>query len=43
MTTLSSEPDTLLIFVDDTGHEELIGQKYYGLGGIAALGRDYDR
>jgi len=34
----------LLIFVDDTGHESFAGnQKYYGLGGIAVLFRDYQQ
>jgi hypothetical protein len=34
----------LAVFVDDTGHEALIpGHPVYGLGGCAALGRDFDR
>ncbi len=30
-------PRCLAVFVDDSGHEELKGQKYYGLGGCAVL------
>ena len=34
----------LAVFVDDTGHENLVkGQPFYGLGGCAALGRDIER
>lgn len=35
------EPDCLLMFIDDTGHERLKGHVMYGLGGCAVLGRDY--
>jgi hypothetical protein len=35
---------TLMVFVDDTGHEALApGHVVYGLGGCAALGRDLGR
>ena len=34
----------LAVFVDDTGHEELVkGHPVYGLGGCAVLGRDMER
>jgi hypothetical protein len=34
----------LAVFVDDTGHEALVkDQPFYGLGGCAALGRDFER
>jgi hypothetical protein len=33
----------LAVFVDETGHEELKGQPFYGLGGCASLGRDMER
>jgi len=36
-------PRCLAVFVDDSGHEELKGHKYYGLGGCAVLGRDIER
>ena len=40
-----SVPDrSLLIFVDDTGHEALVpGHSVYGLGGCAALAADIER
>src|SRR5262245_41603712 len=35
---------SLVFFVDDTGHEELVkGHPVYGLGGCAVMGRDLDR
>lgn len=34
---------SLAVYVDDTGHEALIGQPVYGLGGCAVLGRDLER
>ena len=37
-------PRCLAVFVDDTGHEDLVqGHPVYGLGGCAALGRDIER
>jgi hypothetical protein len=34
----------LVVFVDDTGHEDFaVGHPVYGLGGCAALGRDLER
>lgn len=32
----------LVVFVDDTGHEELKGQAFYGLGGCAVLARNLE-
>lgn len=44
MTDLILAPDCLLVCVDDTGHEWLVGdQAFYGLGGCAVLMRDYER
>ena len=35
---------SLVVFVDDTGHEALVpGHPVYGLGGCAAMGKDLDR
>src|SRR5882757_9539996 len=35
--------DSLVVFVDDTGHETLVpGHPVYGLGGCALLARDLD-
>lgn len=40
---LQTEPECLLVFVDDTGHEQLAGNHLvYGLGGIAMLARRYE-
>jgi len=36
-------PHGLYVFCDDTGHEHLAGQNFYGIGGCAVLGRDYVR
>jgi hypothetical protein len=36
-------PETLYIFADETGHEHLAGSSFYGFGGCAVLGRDYER
>jgi hypothetical protein len=45
--TTSSElilpSDALCIFGDETGHEQLAGCSFYGLGACAVLGCDYDR
>lgn len=40
-----SVPDrSLLVFVDDTGHEALVpGHSVYGLGGCAVLAADLER
>jgi hypothetical protein len=37
-------PDCLLVFIDETGHEELADRRYpvFGLGGCAVLAKDYD-
>ena len=43
MDQLILEPDGLYVFVDDTGHERLAGQDFYGLGGCAFMGAEYDR
>ena len=50
MTSQGEQPKLLLrdrclaVFVDDTGHEALAkGHPVYGLGGCAALGRDFER
>jgi hypothetical protein len=43
MDQLILEPHGLYVFVDDTGHERLAGQDFYGLGGCAFRGADYDR
>jgi hypothetical protein len=43
MTNLTLEPDCLYVFIDDTGHEHLAGSDFYGLGGCAVMGRDYER
>lgn len=43
MSQLTLLPETLYVFVDDTGHEHLAGSSFYGLGGCAVLGRDYER
>ena len=43
-TPLSPPPDCLLVFLDETGHERMPnGHTYYGIGGCAALMRDYER
>lgn len=34
--------NSLVVFVDDTGHEELKGQPFYGLGGCTVLTRDLE-
>jgi hypothetical protein len=34
---------SLVVFVDDTGHERLVDGPVYGLGGCAALAGDLDR
>ena len=39
---LQPTPNCLLVFVDDTGHEELKGQKVYGLGGCAILAKELE-
>jgi hypothetical protein len=38
------DPNCLLIFIDETGHEEFADRKYpvFGLGGCACLAKDYD-
>jgi hypothetical protein len=36
-------PETLYVFVDETGQEHLAGSSFYGLGSCAVLGRDYER
>ncbi len=42
--TLEVPPDCLLVFLDETGHERMPkGHNYYGIGGCAALRRDYDQ
>jgi hypothetical protein len=42
--TLTVAPDSLLVFVDDTGHEALAGDhSYYGLGGFAVIKDHYDQ
>jgi hypothetical protein len=43
MTNLTLQPDCLYVFIDDTGHEHLAGSDFYGLGGCAVMGRDYER
>lgn len=44
MKHLTLDPDGLYVFVDDTGHEKLAGdQPYYGVGGCAVMGCDYER
>jgi hypothetical protein len=36
--------DCLAVFVDDTGHDQLVrGHPVYGLGGCAGLSQDLDR
>jgi hypothetical protein len=42
--TLTVAPHSLLVFVDDTGHEALAGDhSYYGLGGFAVIKDHYDQ
>ena len=42
--TLTVHPLSLLVFVDDTGHEALAGDHpYYGLGGFAVIKDHYDK
>jgi hypothetical protein len=42
--TLTLADRSLVVFVDDTGHERLVeGHPVYGLGGCAALASDLDR
>lgn len=38
------DPNCLLIFIDETGHEEFANRKYpvFGLGGCGCLAKDYD-
>jgi hypothetical protein len=38
------DPNCLLIFIDETGHEEFANRQYpvFGLGGCACLAKDYD-
>lgn len=38
------DPNCLLIFIDETGHEEFADRKYpvFGLGGCACLAKNYD-
>jgi hypothetical protein len=44
MINLALPDRCLAVFVDDTGHEDLVdGQPVYGLGGCAVLSRDLDR
>lgn len=38
---LDIRPETLAVFVDDTGHPELKNEVVYGLGGCAILGSEY--
>lgn len=43
-TMLSVPPECLLVFLDETGHERMPnGHTYYGIGGCAALMRDYQK
>lgn len=42
--TLTLAEQTLVVFVDDTGHERLVeGHPVYGLGGCAAMAHDLER
>jgi hypothetical protein len=42
--TLTLAEQTLVVFVDDTGHERLVeGQPVYGLGGCAGMAHDLER
>src|SRR5437762_2876055 len=42
MTELRYDPDTLLVTIDETGHEHLAnGHTVYGLGGVAVTGMMY--
>lgn len=43
MGNLLLEPGGLYVFLDETGHERLAGQDFYGFGGCAFMGADYDR
>jgi hypothetical protein len=41
---LNVHNDSLLVFIDDTGHETLAGDHaYYGLGGFAAVMQLYEQ
>lgn len=41
---LNVDTDCCLVFVDDTGHEELTGRHaVYGLGGVVVMAPDYER
>ena len=41
---IAVDPDYLLVFLDETGHERMPrGHTYYGIGGCATLMRDYER
>jgi Protein of unknown function (DUF3800) len=43
-TEFKAAPDSLLVFLDETGHERMPkGHTYYGIGGCAVLFRDYDQ
>jgi hypothetical protein len=43
MDDLVISPESLVVFVDDTGHERLVeGHSVYGLGGCAAMGSDLE-
>jgi hypothetical protein len=43
MSNLILPPYAACVFVDDTGHEDLAGTSFYGLGACAVLGCEYDR
>ena len=44
MTVLTIKPDTLLLFIDETGHEQLTDPNYpiFGMGGCAVMGNSYE-
>jgi hypothetical protein len=42
MSNLTLPTDALCVFVDDTGHEQLAGTSFYGLGACAVLGCEYE-
>ena len=45
MDPLVIDPESFLIFIDETGHERMVDQKYpiFGMGGCAAMGHSDER
>jgi Protein of unknown function (DUF3800) len=45
MTVLAIKPDTLLLFIDETGHEQLSDPNYpiFGMAGCAVMGNSYEQ